>query len=557
MWATSNPWFGSQTFLSIWLHHADYIQELPISHFLDLAYDISLWKQSDVPSYLEMWAAREFGRDVAHEVAMLMNNFSIATGRRKFELVDPATFSLIKYNEANRLLDEWKMMQDIAETIMDGLPAATQPAFFEIVYHPITAGYVFYDIMISSAKNDLYARQGRNVANSIADHVQDQFKKDRELTEQYNALLDGKWDHMMDQTHIGYEYWQQPMRQRLPGLRYNMPGEKSSAGAMGISVEGSNATVPGDDNFHALSTSLLTMAPFSPYGASSQWIEIYSMGPNAFEFNISANGSFVQFTERTGRITPDGTSDRRIHASFDWNLCPEGSGMVLVNISSTVANFTHVREDTQYGTQYSMPQLMLPFNNVKVPSNFSNVFVESDGHVSIEMEHYSALTSNLSEIHYDILPGLSRTLSGVALFPVTADSQSAPESPGLKYKLYTFTDLGDESPGNLVNITIVTTPSLNTIPERPLKYAIQFDEEEIKTVQYVIDQPKGANPVNWETAVANNAWKTTSNFTYSGPGEHTLRVWALEPGVVLNTAWVDLGGIRASYLGPPESTRIL
>ncbi|SMQ45054.1 unnamed protein product [Zymoseptoria tritici ST99CH_3D7] len=547
--------------------------ELPISHFMDLAYDIKLWNERSVPSYLEMWAAREFGLEVAHNTAVLLNNYSIAAGRRKFELVDPATFSLINYDEADKNLDEWKAMQTTAQSIMDSLPAETQPAFFEMVYHPVTAGYVYYDIMISSARNNLYARQGRNSANSIAEHTHSQFKKDRELTEQYNGLLDGKWDHMMDQTHIGYEYWQQPMRQRLPGLRYNMPGESSLAGGMGVSVEGNNATVPGDDAFHQLSSQSLTMATFNPYGATSQWIEIYSMGADAFDFNISANGSFVQFSETTGHITPDGASDKRIYASFDWNSCPEGSGIVLVNISSIIANTSQYREETQYGTQYGMPQIMLPYENIKVPNNFTNGFVESDGHISIELEHYSAVTSESSEVQYKVIPGLSRTLSGVSLFPVTADSQSAPDSPGLEYKLYTFTDLsggieatpdlitgagtGMSSPADLVNITIVTTPSLNTIPERPLKYAIQFDEEDIKTVQYVVDQPKGANPVGWLAAVANNAWMTTSNFTYSGHGEHTLRIWALEPNVVLNTAWIDLGGLRPSYLGPPESTRIM
>jgi hypothetical protein len=32
-----------------------------------------------------------------------------------------------------------------------------------------------------------------------------------------------------------------------------------------------------------------------------------------------------------------------------------------------------------------------------------------------------------------------------------------------------------------------------------------------------------------------------------------LRVWALMPGVVVQKVVVDLGGVRASYLGPPES----
>lgn len=355
------------------------------------------------------------------------------------------------------------------------------------------------------------------------------------------------------------------MRQQLPGLQYNTLAESRLAGQIGVSVEGSNATVPGDDMYHTLSSNVLTMNTFDPYGTGSQWFEIFSTGTHATDYNIAANASFVNFTKTSGHILPDGSKDVRLYATFDWSKCPEGEGMVLVNISSVQDNATMFLEQTQYGTQYSMPQLVLPYHNVKAPANFTNGFVESGGYITIELEHYSSITSNSSEISYNVINHLSRTLSGITLFPVTASSQTAPKSPGLEYKLYTFTNLSQEFPtaaGHAsmpvpVNITIVTTPSLNTDPGRPLKYAIQFDEDDIQTVQYVIDQPAGAEPVGWPTAVSDNSWQTTTNFTYSGPGEHTLRVWALEPGVVLNTAWIDLGGIVDSYLGPPESARIM
>ena len=45
------------------------------------------------------------------------------------------------------------------------------------------------------------------------------FAKDAELSDDYNhKLLNGRWDHMMDQTHIGYTNWQEPPLNAMPAV---------------------------------------------------------------------------------------------------------------------------------------------------------------------------------------------------------------------------------------------------------------------------------------------------------------------------------------------------
>jgi hypothetical protein len=211
---------------------------------------------------------------------------------------------------------------------------------------------------------------------------------------------------------------------------------------------------------------------------------------------------------------------------------------------------------------------VISYNNTAVPSNFTNGHVESDRTVSIEAEHYSSISGGNSSVSYEVIPGLSRTLSGVTLFPVTADSMTPSTAPALVYDFYTFTNLSsgvltDQNMGttskytpNTVNITLYLGTSLNTNPSRPLRYAVQLDNQEPQIRKYIIDQPQGANPTNWLTAVADVIWYNTTTWQYSGAGAHKLKIWELEPGVVLQKAVVDLGGVRKSYLGPPESYRV-
>jgi hypothetical protein len=100
--------------------------ELPISHMMDLAYDITLWDKDSVPTWLRHWASREFGAVVAAETAALMNNYTKTVGRRKYELTDINTYNIINYEEADRVLSTWKGMAEVAATIYEGLPDETR-----------------------------------------------------------------------------------------------------------------------------------------------------------------------------------------------------------------------------------------------------------------------------------------------------------------------------------------------------------------------------------------------------------------------------------------------
>jgi hypothetical protein len=75
---------------------------------------------------------------------------------------------------------------------------------------------MYYNVALNKAAyKNKYA-----IANDYADKVKQLYQNDSLISLEYNQLNNGKWNHMMDQTHIGYTYWQQPNKQRMPQVNY-------------------------------------------------------------------------------------------------------------------------------------------------------------------------------------------------------------------------------------------------------------------------------------------------------------------------------------------------
>jgi len=326
------------------------------------------------------------------------------------------------------------------------------------------------------------------------------------------------------------------MRQITPPVQYVMLSERSLRGDLGITTEGQNASVPGDDFWHGLNVNQLPIPAIDPYASSKRYFDVFNAGTNSVTWTVQAP-PHVKFSKTTGTLAPT-DPDTRVYVSVDWAAAPKGSSSAVINVTSS----------NDYGAQFVMPSLLLPINNTVLPASFKG-HVESDAHISIEAEHYARVANPSTSVVYTTIPDYGKTLSGVTLLPATAPSQTAPTGPALEYPFYTFT-----TPKAPANITAIFGTGLNADPTRPLRYAIQVDEQTPQVVKYITDQTGGATPVGWATAVADVAWKSITNATIA-PGAHTLRFWALEPAVVLQKIIIDLGGVRPSYLGPPESFR--
>lgn len=489
--------------------------EFPISFFLDYAWNPDAINASDLNTYTYEWAVQQFGPEYAANIARILTTYSKYNSRRKPELLSPDTYSLTNYQEFEKVVADYDKLDVQARQLYDALPVTSKDAYYQLVLYPVEACSNLYKLNLTVAKNRVYAKQGRAATNSLANAARSLFAKDALLAGFYNKIMSGgKWDHMMDQTHISYTYWQQPEKDVMPEVQtINLP----VVADMGVAIEGSETVWPGESGEPELPES-------TPYQQDKQFIDVFDRGDIGFDFKASTTVPWLQLSSLKGHVE----IERRIWLSVNWQSVPLGKHRVPITITASTGKSVVVYANI----------------NKPVVKTEHEVFVESNGYISIEAEHYAAAVDTLGA-KWVTIPDLGRTLSGVTAMPVTLKKQSPDKkSARLQYAIYSH-DAGD------VKVAVYLSPTLDFNNNGGLQYGISIDDEQPQ----IINMHKDSSNKNWQQSVADNIKIITSQHHISQPGEHVLNFWLADTGVVLQKIVVDFGGVKQSYLGPPETLR--
>jgi hypothetical protein len=491
--------------------------EFPIEFFLNLARNPDRWGKDHLQEFSELWAEREFGPENAAEIADIVSKYTQYNGRRKPEQLEPDTFSQINYREADRVHSEWMSLTERAERVYRQLPEDKRDAFFELVFYPTKASAIVNELYITAGKNHFYATQGRISANDLAQEARALFAADAVLSDEYNhELAHGKWDHMMDQTHIGYTFWNEPPLNAMPAVTEVQP---VSGPRMAVSVEGLPFASSRDLEFFALPA-------FDVFNRQTQFIDAFNRGTAPFQFTASADQPWIKLSKTHGSVA----KEERLLVSIDWTGLTVGENDGTITLAQEGGAELRVR--------------VRALNPPAPLRDSAQGFVEGNHYVSMEAEHFTGITS-AGEVHWDKIPGFGETLSGMTVFPVTAPSAEPPQpAPVLEYKMYLFE-------GGTFNVEAILAPTLNFVPGRGLRYALSFDDQQPQ----MVDALEHNSVKDWEQAVSDGVRKITSTLKVDGPGYHTLKFRMVDPGVVLEKLVISPGPLPPSYLGPPESYR--
>jgi len=493
--------------------------EIGTEFFLEMAWDPESRRPDKVREFLEQWAARDLDPRFAEEIAEIMQeHFQLGFTRRPEHLVQfrmkqalqYSWFSHDHYNdESARRLERYAAIAERAEAIYQQLPDERKDAFFQLVLYPVQCASLMNEKVICADKSMRHGTAGRATAREYARRARAAAERIIELTEHYNSGLvtaGEKWRYMMSWTPG--PWGSQRHQFEMPPLSdYDGLGPPT----LQVAAEGGRGEV---------------LADLSVYTQGRRFIDLFNTGKGTIEWKAAVSQPWLKLDAVEGRFT----TGQRLWVSVDWAAAPSG---------------TEVSAAVEFESNCGEARVTVPVFKPAEPARESVTgFVESHGYVSMEAEHFTRRRDR-DGAGWQVVDGLGRSGDSVVVFPATVDSRSEADairahSPALEYDMHLFGS-GE------IELHVDCLPTQSVAPGRGARLAVSIDDGEPMVLsEQARDVPSGtlANLRRW-----------TSKLSIAKPGRHTLSVWMVDPGVIIDKIVLHTAAPKESYLGPPESFR--
>lgn len=494
--------------------------ELPISYFLDLAYDFDKWGTEGInktKEYTKQWVKQQFGsaadKDAIEGISEILSGYTRLNGIRKPEVLSFETYSNIYYNEAQRILHRALALEGAAKKYYDIMPEAYKDSYYQLVYYPAVASANINKLQIYAGLNQRYHSLGSILANKYATFVEEAIATDEDMQKYYNETMSGgKWRAIMSSAHVGYVNWNDE-GWSYPKVYYVTPAKGAS---MIVNLEHSKK---------GYSSGTATLPLFTNLLKETYHITISNGGDTAFDYIAEASEEWINIDKNKDSIR----NGKTINISVDWlKLSTSSTGTITIKgAGKSIKVKVEARVTT---TDKLTPMTFVGKNNV----------------ISIEAEHYLN-KGEKSGIKWRLIENYGRTLSSLKMFPTTVSFDKPLDAPFLEYLIY-LEEAGEYT------LTVYTAPSNNLFKNSRLRYGVTFDKKAPVIVDSLpLDYISGDyNNEPWCKGVLENVHISTSKHTLK-KGLQTLCFYGLDAGVVLQKLVLSKDALPPTYLGPEES----
>lgn len=544
-------------------------QELPLSYFMDLAYDMEKWGASNphaIQEYMEKWTSQQFaamtidnpGR--ALELKTLLEGYSRLNYIRKPEALYEDTYHPCHYGEADAVLTKASELMNLAEEIasdwgFDGplwklvdlkkndkireklMADENLSAYVQLVYFPVMASMNQLMLMVNAGKNDFYAKRGALVANKIADEMKAEIALDRKLKDLYHAVNNGKWDHLMRSEHIGFRNWNDE-ECSYPIRKYVETANKPRMIVRPMKSE--QWTCGGDwTRKTLLVTELLDPA------CKQTSLEILKGSEEGFKYEVLCDAEWLKLSRKEG--------------SFKKGMTELSENLVLTVDTEKLASCKKDKKGYQVAKLEIRGALSRVFVEVPVtcasyvdhfvpvlPEEYVKMVAREGSELYLALEMTDGRAPEDAEVaELTLLEDFGRFQAGRKAFPVTKTFKPGKNAPAVEFD-FVLPEKGE------YQVTLITAPDNPVIRQNELALGMSVNGKKIQVVGTVPkDYVGGERSCSlWAQGVLTQSHEVSVNID-GKKGANTLTIYGLDSGVVLERVLIQKNNVRRAdgYLG--------
>lgn len=344
--------------------------EYPMDFFLNMAWNPTSFTQDNLENYTVKFTEDHFGKFNAKEIAEIINLYCKYNARVSAEMMNHKTYNL-QSGEFLQVRDSYLALETRALRQFLKLEEAYKDTYKQIVLHPVRAMANLYDLYYAVAMNHKLAEEKDLKANYWADRADECFARDADYTKDYNLNISGgKWNHMMDQTHIGYTSWDEPKEGNIKPIIYRIKPEEAKTGGY-IFEEKNGVVVMEAEHFFE------TKAP-----AKTKWTVIPDLG------RTLSGIALMPYTEKTYGSSinyqlklKNNPSTIKVHFFFDSTLpFKNGGHSVKVSFDGKNPKTIGINQELTWANNYtkmyptSASRLIEKTETFTLPTNQSGVY---------------------------------------------------------------------------------------------------------------------------------------------------------------------------------------
>lgn len=493
--------------------------EKEIEYFADLARDVWSTSNTEISSIYEQNAKRDFNMNEtdAKEYADIMDKYYEIANAKRPEFLRTGDFSMTAYgDEGERYINEYKDICARAEKLYEKLPTDKKASFFELALYPIRTATNMAIDYVQSDRANLYVNQGRGAAaNQYAEEADKAVKQINTDMAYYNSMLDGKWNKMMNNNP-----------EKLQGCDAHITTELNAPKV--TSLDYTELAVMTDSQTDYSDNPSMTVSTYDTY---DKFIDVINKGYGGLEYEISSDSNALVFDKTSGTSY---VSDR-VHVSVDKSKAADGVSSATVTVNQKLN-----------GNIIDTKQIAVTIENPTEQIS-EKTYVESSGVVSIEAEHYTD-KADVNGYTWKEEKDFGRSGNSMKAYPETAananENDLVNSAAYMEYKVY-FTNTGSYT------LDVYRMPTLN---ERGnMRFAVAVDDG-TPTVLNGTNKYSGSKSKTdaWSKGVLCNSEKLTTTINVPSAGYHTVRVYNVSAGVVIDKMVLAKNSV-SSYFGAPES----